>query len=463
MASVYVGRHTERAFRRPVALKVVFPHLTRDEAFVDMFLDEAGIASTIQSPHVVRTLDVSRDEDGTLSMAMDLVIGGSLRELLGAAPLPTDVALSILRDLAYGLRDTHVAAGPAGEPLEIVHRDVSPHNVLVGLDGVAKLADFGIARAVGRISRTETGQLKGKMAYLSPEQIRSQPVDARSDLFAFGAVAWEALVGEQLFPVDNPLAAVRKITMEPIPSIADHADLPDEVVAFIDACLEREPADRLSSVEAAARLEEMPEALFASRARVGAHVSSVLEARLEALQRRLHAAFADERGRAEGPEEGGREDEGGAPQEHAIVDTKPPRPRRALLPVVFVASLALLAAWGLHWVLGSDAPSSGLRSSGLVDEATVEPAAVAAPAAVAPPAREPEPSDPSSRLDGPPSEVSTAPEPTRSTTPRAASRRRPRAPEPVVAPSTPAESPPPARPGVRLLGRDHFDRVLEGD
>ncbi len=204
MAVVHLGRLLGPAgFSRTVAIKRLHPHLARNPEFVAMFLDEARLAARIRHPNVVSTLDVVATE-GELFVVMEYVAGDSLARLLRAAgdrgeraPLP--VAASIMVNVLHGLHAAHEACDEQGHPLSLVHRDVSPHNVLVGTDGQAHLIDFGVAKATGRAQVTREGQLKGKLAYMAPEQLKGKKVDRRADVFGAGVVFWEMLTGERLF------------------------------------------------------------------------------------------------------------------------------------------------------------------------------------------------------------------------------------------------------------------------
>ena len=298
MATVYAARVLgEGAFQKPVALKLMLAHLARDEKFVAMFMDEAALAANIQSPYVVATYDLGREGDETLYMALEMVLGRTLRELGDAAEsvgkaMPLDVALTILVQAALGLEDAHRAKNSSGEPLDLVHRDISPHNVLVGLDGRARISDFGIARAIARTSQTETGELKGKLAYFSPEQLRGQPLDQRSDVFALGIVAWELLTGKRLFEADNPLALADRIANAPIRHLDTmRKDLPAGVAAAIASALVRDPQKRLASAGVLA--ERLGAAMAAggmsqaSPGRVGEIVRALGGDKLIALESRI--------------------------------------------------------------------------------------------------------------------------------------------------------------------------------
>jgi eukaryotic-like serine/threonine-protein kinase len=190
-------------FSRPVAIKQLHPQLAKDPAVRSMFIDEARLASRIRHPNVVPTLDVVTDGDELL-LVMEYVHGESLQQLLRAArrrkePVPLRITLAIMAAVLHGLHAAHEATTETGKPLEIVHRDVSPQNVIVGVDGVARVLDFGIARATVRIESTREGIVKGKLAYMAPEQLGGVIVDRRADVYAAGVLLWEMTTGRRLF------------------------------------------------------------------------------------------------------------------------------------------------------------------------------------------------------------------------------------------------------------------------
>ena len=226
MASVYAARALGMAgFERLVALKVLHPHLAHEHEFITMFLDEARLAARIRHPNVVATLDISSTEAEGFYLVMEYVEGDHLGRLLGGAArmgggrLPVPVVLRIVADALQGLGAAHELVDADGRLLQLVHRDVSPHNLLVGLDGVARLTDFGVARAEVRLAATRDGQFKGKLGYMSPEQIAAGACDRRSDLFAMGVVLWEALAGRRLFRADDTVGMLRAVLQQPIPSL----------------------------------------------------------------------------------------------------------------------------------------------------------------------------------------------------------------------------------------------------
>ncbi len=299
MASVHLGRlRGSVGFSRTVAIKRLHPQFAKDPEFVAMFLDEARIAARIRHPNVVPTLDVV-DADGELFLVMDYVEGESLARLVracqrGGAPPPVRLVSAIVIGTLHGLHAAHEAKGELGEALGIVHRDVSPQNVLVGLDGVARVLDFGVAKALGRSQVTREGQLKGKLPYMAPEQIRrGGSVSRRTDVYAAAVVLWEALTARRLFQGDDEaqiLAAVLDGHVDPpshfTPGISPQLD------ALVLRGLAADPMQRFESArEMASALERIvPPA-------TGAEVSSWVE-RLagEALAKRSARVAAIEAG-----------------------------------------------------------------------------------------------------------------------------------------------------------------------
>jgi eukaryotic-like serine/threonine-protein kinase len=212
MATVHLGRLLGPVgFSRTVAIKKLHQHLAHDPDFVLAFVDEARLAARIRHPNVVPTIDVIA-EQGQLLLVMEYVAGESLQRLLRAvggrgALTPPRVVAAIVSSACHGLNAAHDATTDRGQQLGIVHRDVSPHNILVGSDGVARVLDFGVAKAMGRYQTTGAGTVKGKVAYMAPEQIRGIAVDRRTDVYAAGVVLWEALTGRRLFKGETDVEA----------------------------------------------------------------------------------------------------------------------------------------------------------------------------------------------------------------------------------------------------------------
>ena len=208
MASVHLARVVgEGGFERLVAIKLMHAHLMEDPEFVSMFLDEGRLAASIRHPNVVATLDIDRARAG-LFLVMEYVDGPSLYTLINLQtkrnePMPLPIVLRIFLDCLAGLHAAHELVGPQGRPLKLVHRDISPSNVLIGRDGLARITDFGVALAEARLSVTRGGELKGKVPYLAPEQLQGAAIDRRCDIWSAGCVLWEMLTLRRLFCADD--------------------------------------------------------------------------------------------------------------------------------------------------------------------------------------------------------------------------------------------------------------------
>lgn len=248
MAEILLARPLSGA-RRHCALKRILPAYSRDLKFVSMFIDEARITIGLDHDHIVR-LDDFGQVDGVYFMSMEYVDGTDLSALLrllamrGEA-LPPIVAAAILRDVAAGLAHAHGLKDVHGRSLGIVHRDVSPQNMLLSSTGQVKLTDFGIAAAKNKLSLTTPGMVLGKAAYMAPEQARGTAVDFRTDLWALGVVLWECLVGDRLFYGHNPIDTLEKVFNGPIPAPSSRrAGVPVALDSLVGALLARDPAER---------------------------------------------------------------------------------------------------------------------------------------------------------------------------------------------------------------------------
>jgi serine/threonine protein kinase len=216
MAEVFKARRTGASgFERIVAIKRILPHLAQDEQFVTMFVDEAKIAVHLNHPNIAAIHDLGH-ADGTCFIALDYVHGRDLRRLWDrerawGAPPHAGIACHVAARMLEGLVHAHAATDGCGRPLGIIHRDVTPQNVLVSFEGDVKIVDFGLAKAQGRAQATQAGVVKGKLAYLAPEQLRGLPLDARVDVYAAGIVLWELLTGRRLFYADTDLDTLRNV------------------------------------------------------------------------------------------------------------------------------------------------------------------------------------------------------------------------------------------------------------
>jgi eukaryotic-like serine/threonine-protein kinase len=257
MAKVHLGRLVGPVgFARTVAIKRLHPHFASDPEFVAMFLDEARVAARIRHPNVVPILDVVALQ-GELFLVLEYVRGEALSRLLAVSakkpdPIPAPIVTAIILGTLEGLHAAHEARSERGKPLEIVHRDVSPANVIVGDDGVPRVLDFGIAKASGRIQTTRDGQLKGKLAYMAPEQIDDARVDRRTDVWAASVVLWEMLARKRLFHTETHGATMRKILDEPIAPPSQRGAATDAFDEVVLRGLARNPDDRFPTARAMA-------------------------------------------------------------------------------------------------------------------------------------------------------------------------------------------------------------------
>jgi serine/threonine protein kinase len=214
MGQVFLARERS-SVERLVVLKLILPHLAEDDEFLTMFLEEARLVARLQHPNLVTILDLLEVE-GRHCLAMEYVQGDDVRRLdkqsrLKGRLLPAGLVMRLISEAAAGLDYAHKARDAQGQPLRLVHRDVSPQNILVGFDGAVKIIDFGVAKAAGSGHQTATGVLKGKYPYMSPEQASGQSIDARSDQFALGVVMWELLTGRRLFKGESDMMTLRLV------------------------------------------------------------------------------------------------------------------------------------------------------------------------------------------------------------------------------------------------------------
>jgi serine/threonine-protein kinase len=223
MGAVHLGRLIGAAgFSRTVAIKRLHRHLATNDDFVTMFMDEARIASRIHHTNVIPTLEVVLEE-GELLLVMEYLDGEPLSRLQRASrarggPLPVAIAVSVMVGALRGLHAAHEARSERGEPLGIVHRDVSPQNIMVGADGVARVVDFGIAKAASRATVTGDAVVKGKLTYMAPEQLEQAALDRRTDVFAAAIVLWELLTGQRLFAAEEAATSMQLILEGTIPA-----------------------------------------------------------------------------------------------------------------------------------------------------------------------------------------------------------------------------------------------------
>jgi serine/threonine protein kinase len=219
MAELFAARR--RGSSEVVALKRILPELAGDRVFVDMFLDEARIAATLDHPNIVKVHETG-SADGQHFMVMEHLVGRDLAAVTRglrerAEAMPEAAAIRIIADAARGLHHAHEMKDPGGEPLRIIHRDVSPRNIFLTAAGAVKILDFGIAKARDRLSVTRTGTVKGKFPYMSPEAIRDEELDRRTDIFSLGVLLWELTTGLRLFTGATDYEILRRVLNRPVP------------------------------------------------------------------------------------------------------------------------------------------------------------------------------------------------------------------------------------------------------
>jgi serine/threonine-protein kinase len=252
MAEVYLAIHGQLAgFETPVVIKRILPRLANTPEFIKMFLDEARIASLLRHPNIASILEVSKESDEYF-LAMELVQGEPLSKILGSlytkqVKLPPALAAFIASQVAAGLYHAHTSCDALGQPLHVVHRDISPQNILVTYDGAVKIIDFGIARAKGRLTQTGDKGTKGKLSYMSPEQARGEMVDNRSDIFSLGIVLWEMVAGVRLFRCENASASMDAILTEIPPRLGDFTSVSPFLETIVAQALAKNPQQRFST------------------------------------------------------------------------------------------------------------------------------------------------------------------------------------------------------------------------
>jgi eukaryotic-like serine/threonine-protein kinase len=254
MACVWAARlHGTRGFRKLVAVKTILPGVMGEERLEEMFLEEASLASGIHHPNVVDTIELG-EHDGTLFMVLEWVDGEPLSliineaQKLGGIPLP--IGVNLVAQACKGLHAAHELSDPNGAPLGLVHRDISPHNLLVTFSGIVKVVDFGIAKATQKASTlTEAGEIKGKLAYMAPEQVRGREVDRRADVFALGTLLYVITTGRHPWKGDNPGETAQRLCSErpAKPPSANRPDYPEALEAVVLKALEKNPDKRYAS------------------------------------------------------------------------------------------------------------------------------------------------------------------------------------------------------------------------
>jgi eukaryotic-like serine/threonine-protein kinase len=244
-----------QGFRKQVAIKRVLPHLSSKKKFISMFLDEARLSAQLSHSNCVQVFDIGVG-DNAFFIVMEFVDGANLKAIIEhlkkhKRDFPVEAAVYISLEICKGLAYAHELTDSNGVPLHIVHRDMSPPNVLITKYGEVKIVDFGLAKANSQLEKSEPGIIKGKFSYLSPEAAMAQEVDARTDVYAVGIILWEILSGQRLFLGDTDFQTVKKVQSSVIPSISQiNRHVPQELERIIDRALAREPAQRYQTARA---------------------------------------------------------------------------------------------------------------------------------------------------------------------------------------------------------------------
>lgn len=298
MATLYLARRYGAAgFSRLVALKVIRPQLVTQPTFVEMFIDEARICAQLNHPNIVRVEEFGV-LDGVHCLVMEYLDGCSVGEWLQSASrerrkLDPELVARVIMQIATGLHAAHETRDQDGQPLDIIHRDISPSNILLSVDGNAKLIDFGIAKARHRLSRTQAGIAKGKYKYIAPEQVTGPTVDRRCDIFSLGVVFWEMLTGKPLFNEDTQIGLFNRLKQtNVVPPSAVNPEVPAILDPIVLAMLRHDPAERpQTAAEVQRRIASvMPRAANREDSELGA---IAVEIRDKRATRRAASATAD--------------------------------------------------------------------------------------------------------------------------------------------------------------------------
>lgn len=417
----------ERGHARIVAVKRLLPMVAESRETRRMFLDEARLAAMLEHPNIVRIEDFGETDEPYI--AMEMVLGETLASLVSRAhsknidPLTPELALHVAAQVCDALHAAHELKHPdTGAPLHLVHRDVSPQNVLVGYDGTVKLTDFGIAKAMGYGARTRTGDIKGKVPYMSPEQALGEDVDRRSDLFALGAVLFESLCGRRALGEGNEIDMLRRLATEAPPSLERAWPTAPPKARELFACLmRRDPRERPATAQDVSRaLRELLKEMHVSptQGALASRIAMLAPGKLDALNERLREANVE-----------AQRQEPYLDEIEAFVDRPSAlfRERRRARAMLGVGIASLLAAVGFGIAFATTREDSAIRSAASASTATT---AGTADAVVS--GRDPRPAD--AAADTPKIDADAAPrdvEPVRPSLP--ASRPTKRTPPPPSA------------------------------
>jgi eukaryotic-like serine/threonine-protein kinase len=461
MASVWVAREKAATANkeRLVAVKAMLPELAQHSDFRAMFLEEGQIVRSIEHPNVVTVHEVG-EQSGILFMAMEWVEGDSLRAVIREArrrrPIPPEMAVRIIADAAAGLHAAHELRGWDGELRQLVHCDVSPHNILVGLDGHAKLVDFGVANATLHSDLSADERVKGKFAYMSPEQARGEKLDRRSDVFSLGIVLFELTTGERLFRGENPAHTLALVTTGVVPDPRRvHPEYPARLAEITLKALERDPKKRYQTAEALREALErylVEERIVVSHGSVAQLVRRVLAPRVEALRQSLREALvardglvAEElipEGRFGSISDASRGSGTPRPQTYPT----PVPERSAFAPIIAALGGVAAAAASILWMLTRPGPAPLVATPVAATPAAIAPGAPKNSGEPPAPPQDPGVDISSLPIAAPPASDSAEPEPPPRPGARAVAPRRPGA-ESAAPAAKPAH---PAPAGVKL-------------
>jgi serine/threonine-protein kinase len=343
MAELFLGFTSgPGGFRKYVVIKRVLPDVRSNEQFERMFLDEARITAAFNHPNIAQVYDLGQEEDG-LYLAMEFISGQNLNQVSAACfrrqeTVPMGFSLSVARDVCQALHYAHTFTDPTGRQAHVIHRDVAQKNVMVTYDGVVKLLDFGIAKARGKLQRTVVGTVKGTTGYMSPEQVRGEQLDGRSDVFSVGVMLHELLTGERLFAGRDEREEMVKIVQAPIPRPVDVAPhIPEAVSSVVMKALERNPAERFATAKEMAKAIEAvaSKLLFDTEQRAG-FMREMFETRMKATRALLESAgerdttlFVDSAVRAMKADDGDTFPSRAANLRPSRIDVQGDRPTRA--------------------------------------------------------------------------------------------------------------------------------------
>lgn len=366
MAEVILAWQTSSGgFRRKVVLKRIHRHLLADENFVEMFLHEGRVAAGLSHRNIAHVYDVVQTREGDHVIVMEYIRGASIQALLKAlrqreARMPLAFAVSVVMEVCEAIDYAYNASGPDGEPMRVVHRDISPSNVLISLDGQVKLLDFGIAKTTSPVALTKAGSIKGKFGYMAPEQLRGEIVDCRTDLFSLGAVLYEMTTGKRPFRGRNEAEQVAALLMDEIPPPTKvDPDYPPELERIVMRALDRDRLQRFQSprelsdeLERCADVHDWTMKSVSMGAFVKSLVGSEIPEPAPLSSHQLTAAPARISDSGSGPLASGTRRLGGAPPEAEIpiiVDGEGTPGRPWLVPALVVGGLVVASA--LFWAV----------------------------------------------------------------------------------------------------------------